>query len=539
MKTNNYWEKFSTFFEQNKEKIFIFILFLVSLFIRRIGLRFGFPLLTHPDESPYVLEPVIHMTVNRTLDSGSYQRPDQILHITYFVYLNFLSLIRFGESIARTFSENQLFFYYYSRLLIAILGSIIPVVAYRIGKLHKIDFGVAAAIFFAFFPPYVHHSHYISPDIPITLFSLLVIYYSTKYLLDNENKFLYIATVFAAINTAEKYPGLLSLGIIIVAIVSRSYSEKFWTNIDSLRETFKTLLKAIVVYFLSMYLVAPNIFIEFGQVIQAILNEARTTHLGSDNLGWLGNLKFYFHQYVSATNGLMNALFFLGLLAWLKNKDRLIILLFYGFAYWLLMSKLALHWERWALPMYTAPLLISALGFAYLYELLKDKRSMRYMPLMVLLVASSHQFITSLSSSSRMAFTDTRVVALDYCNQHSISNENTLFEGYTPFIPQYSQTIFNTPIRDTANSKQYVILSSNMYQRYYNESDRYQDEVNYYEEIRQNFHLIKRFSPSNKPEDLLGKLDDIVFYFLRYLERVENDRFTGPVIEIYSTSCNN
>jgi len=174
-------------------------------------------------------------------------------------------------------------------------------------------------------------------------------------------------------------------------------SENLWLNVNNLKEISKTLGKAIVVYVFSIYLVAPNIFIEFGQVTQAIIKEARSTHLGADNLGWLGNIVFYFRQYLTASNGLIWALFILGLIASLRIKDKKIFLIFYGFAYWLLMSKLALHWERWALPMYTAPLLISALGFAYFYRKFKEKIIFRYLLLIMMVVASSQQFITSLS----------------------------------------------------------------------------------------------------------------------------------------------
>ena len=72
------------------------------------------------------------------------------------------------------------------------------------------------------FPSYVLHSLFITPDVPITLFTLLVIYFTLRYLVKNDEKSIYIAAAFAAINTAEKYPGLISLGIVILGILIKS-----------------------------------------------------------------------------------------------------------------------------------------------------------------------------------------------------------------------------------------------------------------------------------------------------------------------------
>lgn len=188
--------------------------------------------------------------------------------------------------------------------------------------------------------------------------------------------------------------------------------------------------------------------------------------------------------------------------------------------------------------MYTAPLLLATLGMAYLWNKSKGKGILKYLTLFFISITIIQQFIGAFSKSVRMAFTDTRVVALEYCTQSGIKPENTIYEGYTPFLPQYPSTIFSNDLSATENSIEYIILSSQMYQRYYGEADRYIDEVAYYEEIQQNHILVKEFSPDPNSTDLKDKLDDIVYYFLRYLKLTPQSRLTGPTVKIYKITSN-
>lgn len=514
------------------EILFLIFVFFSSLFIRRIGLKFGFPLLTHHDEA-ISLDPIYKMTVNRTFNPGDFRRPDQIQYLFNFFYLNLISFIKFNKSLAQTYLENKLIFYFYARLLIAFIGSIIPLAAYKIGKQFKIDFSKPAALLFAFFPIYVSHSHFITPDIPITFFTLLVILFSIRYVKERQDKQIYIATVFSAINTAEKYPGLLSFGIVIVALIIRITADKqHWTN-DNLRDFFKKALLMIGVFIFSLYIVAPNIFIEYGQVIDSIMIEARSVHLGADNLGWGGNILFYIKQFISTSNPIMIFFLFIGLFSLIKNKNIIGVLLLYGFAYCLILSRLGLHWVRWALPMYTTPLLLISAGFSYLLHISKNNRILKSIIAVIFLISIMQQSLTSLANSTRMGFTDTRAAALEYCNQNGITSKNSIYEGYTPFSSQFYKEVSSEDIKEENDSISYIILSSQMYNRYFDEPVRYKEQVSFYNEIDRNHKIIRVFSPTPEPNSLPGKMDQIAFYFSRYFKNTKNERFNGPTIKIY------
>ena len=514
-----------------KEVAFLVAIFAFSLAVRAIGIKHGFPLLTHPDEA-LIFDRVFNMTLARTLNPGNFNRPNQILYLINFFYLNFLSYLRFGENFANAFHKYYLSFYAYSRFLISVFGSMIPIVAYKIGKEFKPKFGVPAALVFTLFPSYVMHSLFITPDILITLFTLLVMYFTIQYLNRQEEYLLNIAVIFAAINTAEKYPGLISLGIVFLGIILNAVDHPDHSLRKSFRSIFRKSLKATLLFIFILFLVAPYLFIEYEAVIKAIIVESGPTHLGADNLGWLGNLWFYVTAFSSWVNMLAFVFIGFGLYAMIKWRKASSLLLLYGILYWIILSALSLHWERWALPMYITPLFLIAVGINFLLIKVNNHRLLKWVATFFLTVFFTLQLITTVHTSIRMTFTDTREVALNYCNEMGITAENSLFEGYTPLQPQHPKTIFNEYEEITYDIR-YIVLSSSMFGRYYREPNVYEREILIYEDIRNNNSLLARFEPDMLEENLFNELNDIMFYLSHIFKSNSEKRLEGPIIEIY------
>lgn len=513
------------------EIVFLTLIFSLAFLIRRIGLKFGSPFLTHPDEWA-IVEPAFSMTQNRTLDSNQYIRPDQITQLLNFFYLNVLNLIKTGKDISATLPGDKFPLYYASRVMIAVFGSLIPIIAYKIGKEGKINFSVPAALLFAFFPVYVLHSHFVTPDIPVTFFTLLIILFSLRYVRSKNTKYLYLATFFAAVNTAEKYPGLISFGIVVFSILwvqNEKYSKQ---PLRILKNACIESLKFFGFYVFFLYIVAPNLFINYGEVIENIKTEARSTHAGSDGLGWLGNMGFYIHNFYRYANFGVALFILAGIAGMFITKNYVMLFGFYGMVYWVILSKLALHWERWALPMYTFPLLLAAFGFAFLWHTLKSNRVPRTVVGAAFCLAIVGLVMQSFSLSIRYAYTNTTVAAYQYCQDFGIHQDDTLYEGYTPFSPSSNSFIDLSLMMDET---EYIILSSGAYGRFYNEPDRYADRILIYEQIRRENVLLKEFvatePASNIP--LLAWADDMWYYASLHLGATPSPRFSGPTIEIY------
>lgn len=505
-----------------------------AFLVRLIGIKFGYPLLTHPDEST-ILSAVVDMTANRTLDAGNSMRPDLFLIHIDFVILNLASFLKFGASIAVTFAENKLFFFYIARLIVAVIGAALPLVAWKIGKEGKLDFSLPAAVVFAFYPSYVEHSHYVTPDVTITFFTLLILLFSIRFNRTGTALYLYLATFVAALNTSEKYCGLISFGIVVAAILLSELRPSERPLLTRWQRAGSQIGKFGLLFLAFLFLVAPTLFIEYGRTIDEVINEARTTHLGGDNLGWLGNMAFYAGQFVRRGNWLLTLLGIPGIVYAVRQRDETFLFAAYGLLYWVLLSALALHWERWALPMYTAPLLFAAYGAAALALFLRRApRLGRVVQYSVIGVLGLGLFLASFSQSVVMSYPDTRVAALEYCDQCGITRANSLFENYTPFSPTLEAGAdFHEQWQSGAHFD-YMILSSAMYDRYASDPQRYTRQTENYEEIRREYSLMAEFTPFSADDDSLADQWDALVYFVRrHFGFSVPIRYSGPVIQVY------
>jgi hypothetical protein len=513
-------------------------LFVISVLFRLPGLKHGFPLLTHPDEG-VILDMVFFKTKEGFLfpgNLGNFIRPNQILYTLNFVYLNLMSALRFGENFAARYQLYELHFYHYARLLIAMMGSLIPVVAYMIGKLFNRSFALVAGLLFLVFPSYVLHSHYVTPDIPITLFTLVVIYFMLRYLLRNDNAALYGAVFFAAVNTAEKYPGLLSLALIFAGLLIKTLEDSDKPFQQRLWPLVKKSLTVLLLFSLALFLVAPNLFLHFQMVIEGFVHSSRSTHVGADHLDLMGRLIFYVKAFASWSNLLVVFWLLAGCIALIKWRNHAALLFLYGAFYWVCLSVLSLHWERWALPMYITPLFLSALGISFLWEQAKKRPKIRWVLGILIMLFFFQQGIKALYTSISLGYTDTRVLALDYAQSNGITPENSLYEGYTPFQVRQSPKSIFLDYRDLGEATDYILLSSRMYDRYYWVPERFSDEIAVYENIRENHSLLAKFDSDEPAQHIPEQVAEILNYFKRSINLHTLEYTRGPTIEIYQVS---
>lgn len=517
------------------EVLFLILIFLFSLVIRRIGLKFGYPLLTHPDEGGVIM-PVINMTIKHSLNPGEFAHPDHILQYLNLIFLNLISFIKYGKSLAAAYDEYYLNFYFYSRFLVSVLGSLIPVVAYKIGKEINPKLAITSALVFAFFPLYAKHSLYITPDIPITLFSLLVTYFSIRYLTRNKEIYLFLAVFFSAVATAEKYPGVLSFVMVLAAIGIQLVNDSEYTVKQKIRTFIIRALKMGLFFLLSLFIVAPFLFLDYKSVIEAITFEARSNHLGSDNLGFFGNFWFYVQTLYGYVGILGTLLLLTGTFSFIKRASKENFLLLFGLFYWVILSALALHWERWALPMYITPLFLIVFGINFLQE--RARKTPFWVKLsagLIFTVFFIQQGVYTIYIPVQKSYPDTRYVSLQYCEAEGITTANTIYEGNSPLRPSYSRAIFDEYKADHTD-KIYLILSSFMYNRYEREPERYSEQLQIYDEIRTENTLLIEFNPAPIALNTFDRLDNIFYYIKSRQGQALQDRYSGPVIEIYELS---
>ncbi len=502
-------------------KIYLILIIGVGLLLRIWGSDWGFPLILHPDE-PIIVEQSYELIKRNSYEPlRNYGTPDQLsIYLNRFIF-EIISPIRFsGRPVIETFETNRFFYYQTARVVTGVIGVVSVYLAYLIGLEFSLSAGLIAALLFSLFPQLVIHSHYATPDVPITTLTLLTIYLSMIYLRSKNKKYIKYMSIVAAASVAEKYPGFLNLcmfGLVILIV-----------NFKTWNKLIIDWLKLSALFLLSLLVIAPFLIIRIDRVVAGIKFESGSSHLGIELLGIRGNLEFYIKTLYDNSGVILITFIILGLIHILRNRHLKFIPLFLGMIYWISLSILPLHWERWGLPMFVSPLLIAAIGLDSLLN-----KSIKYQK--VLLIAAFLFSCTALTfydwlSVAKLLAPDTRVIALDYLSSKNITSKNSIYEGYTPFSPGVTgNTKYNINELNDKNKK-YFILSSSLYNRYL--VDRkldYSKNIAFYNKVT-NMKLTKEF----KPHCDIKKANSIFPEIEMLSGRVSENCTVGPTLKVYS-----
>jgi len=506
---------------------------LLGLFLRVMGADWGFPFLLHPDE-PVVANIPVDMAKRASLDPGEYNHPDHIDIYANAVLYHAASLIVYKKPLTETFAEHTLLYYHISRILVAILGTFCILAAYLVGKEYNRNTGLIAALLVALFPSYVHHSHYITSDMPLALFILSVILFSIRYLKTPSRKNLLAAVLFSALSLSVKYPGGLTLLLVLSVVICTHYGDR--------KLLVNRLLETAAAFLLFLFLVSPYLFINYDRVIQAVVANAFPVHLGADGLSWSGNLLFYATSYLNFSGIVLLFFFFPGGYYIIRKEKLYALPIFFGLLYWMVLSKIGLHWERWALPMYTCPLLVSAYGINCAYDRSVHLARRYLLPLwcVVFVCIIGRLLVASSVTTANFTLKDTRFASYLFTQEVGIKEAQTLYEGFTPFYPSNMR---DGSVRvahythDKNKDVRYVIVSSGMYSRYLDERERYEADSVFYDQVF-SLPLIRKFAPKEYfegpayPFYLNNDFAKGVAFLVDYARNRET-LLTGPTIQIF------
>ncbi len=205
-------------------------LFIGALGLRLWGIDFGLPHLYHPDEWQLV------MPALRILQTGD-PNPHRFVYGSLQIYLltgAFALYSLYGQSRGisihdipvsydwRTIENIYTFagpgIYLTGRILTAVLGALTIPVVYLIGRrLMNRQVGLIAALLLAVSPLHVINSHYITTDVPATLFMTLSFLFTLRVLENGAHRDYAAAGMLAGLAASTKYPGGLAITALIAA----------------------------------------------------------------------------------------------------------------------------------------------------------------------------------------------------------------------------------------------------------------------------------------------------------------------------------
>ncbi len=499
--------------------VLIFIL-LLGFILRFQGLDFGFPLRVHSDEE-YITNTTYDAIIKKSFDTPVLNRPNYIsLYLNSITY-QVTSQIIYDKPITETFSEHHLTYLWLSRFIVALFGTLSILIMYLIGKEYSNYLGYLSAFVVAIFPTYIQQSHYATPDIPLLFFILFGIFLSIRYLKNPSNLILIVMVSIMAIGFAEKYFAFVLSVLIVTVVVIANYHNRV--------KLIFALSEIILVFAVAILVFSPNLYHHLDTLYSMFFIGYEKVHPGADGLDYLGTLVFYIKTYIGTVNIFFIFFFFIGFYYSIKEHKWASFPLLFSLIYWALISTMATHWIRWSLPMYITPIILSCFGILVLYKKYKYSREIRAGLLIIILIALIPLILNGVRVSAEFTLQDTRNVALNQLNDLGVNLSNSLYEGYSPFYPTGYGDLFDK--EKNISKYEYVILSSEVYQRYFDEKNKYKRQIDFYNNIS-SYNLIKEYKPciSDRPE-VSNIINDIQF-FKKYLIN-ELQCYQGPTIKVY------
>lgn len=508
------------------------LILVVAAVVRVVGTRFGFPLITHPDEFA-VVEAVVDMAKRNSFEPPWSYRPDHVeMKLDYFVFAAYAALVK-GQSIEAAFAADPLPFYHLARLVTAAFGVATVALAYAIGKRWSRPVGFVAAALFAVFPPFVQHAHFATPDVPLTFTLMLMTYALMRYAESTSWPSLLTACLAVALSIGIKYPG--AVGAVMIALVVGAAAVRDRDGRRFLVHGAASL--AATIGFL--FVISPTLFTNLSGIRAELKVQAAGDRLGHPDYGLLGNMEFYARTFADAAGVLIVVLALAGIPFVLARRRLWSLPWFTGLLVWVSLSVLPMTWERWGLPMWVTPLFLAAVGLCGIWERLRSGWA-RLAVVALAAVAAVSLVIGSTYVVAALLADDTRNTSLAWTRANGVTRANSAYEGYTPLLPGEPGLFFDEvrPLddgyefrTDKGRPASYVLLSSGMYDRVLADPDMVEEHA-IYDYIIENFEEVATFVPSEGSDPSMWEPVSIV-RDLRALSDMRDGALSGPTIRVF------
>lgn len=215
-----------------KNNYILILLFIFAFVIRFIFIYRDSPFITHPDE------PTV---VNSTLNLKYSLNPKHFDWPTFYYYINyiFFSVIFFIERVANRVGYpipwivDTLNFYYLSRIITVVFGSLSVVFMYLLAKTctGNRSIAVISAVILGILPFHILRSSQALTDVPMVFFIITSLYLLAKNLENFNWRNIYLSCFFAGLAVSTKYNGymiFLSIGLFLILI--NKFSIEKWKN---------------------------------------------------------------------------------------------------------------------------------------------------------------------------------------------------------------------------------------------------------------------------------------------------------------------
>ena len=249
---------FSDFYRISKVDVYVIaVILLFALVLRVIGFNWGLVASWQPDEAKLLMSPTL-MAQHKALYAQSTLYPNQfvskIVAIIIFIYAHIFHLSLYFKSMIEA--------YFIFRLIVAVFGTAMVWVSFLIGNRIKQHLGLVLAGLCSIHPYFINLSKQVTGDVTTAFFLSLVMLFSIRYIYSekeiHKDKYLILMTMGVAMATLEKWHGAVGIGYVGIVILLHN---------DGVRDFIIRGFKALAMYLLWMFMLAPNIIIKLRSTI--------------------------------------------------------------------------------------------------------------------------------------------------------------------------------------------------------------------------------------------------------------------------------
>ena len=514
----------------------VWLIFLLALAVRLVGVPYGLPQQLDPDE-PIFVQGALRMVTEGNLDPGWYGAPASTLmdgmaglYAAYGLVGILGGTFHSMADLLTAYQVDGSHFLLLGRTWTALTGTAVVVVAYALARELRVSvfWSALAAAVLALSPLMIDYSWLVRMDMLQSAFMMLVLL-ALLLAMRHPNLLVFVmAGVFLGLAAASKYPAIVTVIPIVAAAVALAARRRVTAT-----TAFGYLVGSGVASLLAVLLVAPYLLVNFQTMLGDVEREARTTHLSHTGEGFLPDLwKYLTVALPQALRGPATLLGVAGVLSLLASRRGWLVGLCFG-AYLLFISYLALWWVRWAVPL--VPLAV--IGAVFLLDRLECRLRLRSRPgwsiVARILVAGLLLIPVALPTASmvwtRATNDDPRVEGAEWIEANVPAGSRILIESY---VPQVSAEDFQLLIarsgqllrwQDFSDQRRparffgsladgwqqgspedlvdlietqdvdYVLLSGSWIRRYRAEQDTYAHQLALYETLLQRYPIVQRF----------------------------------------------
>jgi hypothetical protein len=258
---------------------------------------------------------------------------------------------------------------------------------------------------------------------------------------------------------------------------------------------------------LAFALTSPYLFLDFNTAVESLLAESRTVHLGADGLSRPGNLLWYLSQaipraitwpqFVFAAVGLALVL--------IRRVPAQVLLVAYLGVYLITISLTALHWAHWIIPVLPALALLVAFGLeSSVLSIIRAPSVQSGALILGTLALAAYPAYQVVMHNIRESRPSTRVQARLWALDNLPAGSAIAQEWYAaplegaPFhVTEQFTLAQGGELEDYVHEGyDYLIASSAMFDRYFNEAQRYPKEIEFYERLFTQGELLQEFVPN-------------------------------------------